>query len=102
MNPSELVAMMFSRGVWLFVRGGTLHYRAGSGSYTGELKQLVDENRPELTAWLSAGTAERRCICGCTEGEYHAIHGGRSVRPDCAKCWRFICFSIWGGEVREE
>ncbi len=102
MNSCELISMLFARGVRLFVRGGKLHYRASSDAYTHELQQLVDENRPELTAWLSTSGTGRPCICGSTEGEYHAIHGGQSVRQDCAKCRRFVCFPVWNGVICEK
>lgn len=37
------------------------------------------------------------CRCGSTSYLDFPIHGGRSVRRDCAACRRFIDFPIWYG-----
>lgn len=48
-------------------------------------------------------------ICGSTEYEDHPVHGGRSIRRDCNKCWKwdakcknkwhpFIRFVVWNGK----
>ena len=36
--------------------------------------------------------------CGSKETVEQTIHGGRSVRLDCAACGRFRRFAIWNGD----
>lgn len=36
--------------------------------------------------------------CGATKRREVPIHGGKSVRRDCAKCGRFLCFPVWYGK----
>lgn len=38
------------------------------------------------------------CRCRSTETVDVPIHDGASVRRDCARCGRFICWPIWHGE----
>jgi len=40
------------------------------------------------------------CRCGSTEYVDHPIHGGQSLRRDCARCGRFIGFPLWYGVPR--
>ena len=42
------------------------------------------------------------CRCGSTRFRDVPIHGGRSVRRDCAACGRFLGFPVWYGETRNE
>lgn len=37
----------------------------------------------------------RPCRCGSSFGVDVPIHGGKSVRRDCAKCNKFISFPVW-------
>jgi len=39
-----------------------------------------------------------RCRCGSTTWQDFPIHGGQSVRRDCGRCGRFVCFATWYGE----
>ena len=38
--------------------------------------------------------------CGCSRMKDIPIHGGRSIRRDCARCGRFKNFSVWYGEQK--
>jgi hypothetical protein len=38
--------------------------------------------------------------CGCRDFVDVPIHGGRSVRRDCAKCRLFLGFPIWYSRQR--
>ena len=50
----------------------------------------------ELGNTLKAGNIRTQiCRCGSTTWRDVTIHGGRSVRRDCAKCGRFLVFVIW-------
>lgn len=41
------------------------------------------------------------CVCGCKAWRDVPIHGGKSIRRDCAKCRRFISFPVWHGKAEE-
>jgi hypothetical protein len=43
-----------------------------------------------------------RCRCGSTFGVDVPIHGGDSVRRDCAKCGKFLFFRLWYGKELDE
>jgi hypothetical protein len=50
-----------------------------------------------------AGSAAPRCPhCGSAATRDVTIHGGRSVRRDCATCGRFISFPVWYDEAAPE
>jgi hypothetical protein len=38
------------------------------------------------------------CPCGSTKWRDVPIHGGRSIRRDCARCGRFLGFPLWYGQ----
>jgi hypothetical protein len=42
------------------------------------------------------------CRCGSTRWRDVPIHGGRSIRRDCARCGRFLSFPLWYGQREEE
>jgi hypothetical protein len=42
------------------------------------------------------------CPCGSTQWRDVPIHGGRSIRRDCARCGRFLSFPLWYGQREEE
>jgi hypothetical protein len=42
------------------------------------------------------------CPCGSTKWRDVPIHGGRSIRRDCARCGRFIAFPLWYGRKEDE
>jgi hypothetical protein len=42
-----------------------------------------------------------RCKCGSTEYRDTPIHGGQSMRRDCARCFRFVEFAVWYGQSNE-
>ena len=60
-------------------------------------KDLPDVSIPEPAPDTAALKTPRRkaCKCGCHETVSVPIHNGRSIRLDCAKCNRFIGFSVW-------
>lgn len=37
------------------------------------------------------------CRCGSTVWRDVPIHGGQSIRRDCARCSRFVGFTVWHG-----
>jgi hypothetical protein len=39
------------------------------------------------------------CRCGSTTWRDVPIHGGQSLRRDCAACRRFIKFAVWYGRI---
>jgi hypothetical protein len=39
------------------------------------------------------------CRCGSTRWRDVPIHGGRSIRRDCARCGRFLSFPLWYGRA---
>ncbi len=43
-------------------------------------------------------TPKPMCRCGSTTWRDVPIHGGQSVRRDCARCRRFIEFPVWYGK----
>ncbi|HUY88705.1 MAG TPA: hypothetical protein VMV10_08220 [Pirellulales bacterium] len=52
---------------------------------------------PAATENPPAERAAAVCRCGATTWRDVPIHGGRSIRRDCARCGRFIDFPIWYG-----
>jgi hypothetical protein len=38
------------------------------------------------------------CRCGGTTWRDVPIHGGESIRRDCGRCGRFLCFPFWYGK----
>jgi hypothetical protein len=42
------------------------------------------------------------CRCGSTRWRDVPIHGGRSIRRDCARCGRFLSFPLWYGHKEDE
>jgi hypothetical protein len=48
--------------------------------------------------WLGTPKVAGGCICGSRETVDVAIHNGRSTRRDCARCGRFLAFTVWHGE----
>ena len=42
------------------------------------------------------------CPCGSTQWRDVPIHGGRSIRRDCARCGRFLSFPLWYGHKEDE
>jgi len=42
--------------------------------------------------------AAKICRCGAAKWRDVPIHDGRSIRRDCARCGRFIDFTVWYGK----
>jgi hypothetical protein len=84
------------------------HHR-GLEAVVEEIETFVADHAPLPPCWedpfphhrdrhdLPAGVA---CCdrCGATETADIPIHGGQSVRQDCARCGRFRRFSAWYGK----
>jgi len=72
--------------------------RVYKGDLLAALKSCAleaDKYRTE-PAVASAPEARRLCPrCGAKQSRDVPIHGGRSVRRDCAKCQRFLEFPVW-------
>jgi hypothetical protein len=48
MTPGELLRLLETRSVRLFIRDGFFKYRAPAGAYTNELRALVAQHRQTL------------------------------------------------------
>jgi len=60
------------------------------------LLQLVP-NTSVATQDAPADRTRPVCRCGATTWRDVPIHGGQSVRRDCARCGRFLEFPVWYG-----
>ena len=95
--------------------GGGLTIDAPQGALTPALVTRLKAHKAELLALLrpapdAAPTppvatsdapskpTEPVCRCESTTWRDVPIHDGRSIRRDCARCGRFIDFSIWYGK----
>jgi len=66
-----------------------------------ELRASLTAPRTQPTTRLPTPAGTDLCDrCGSIETTDATIHDGRSVRRDCARCGRFIRFSVWYGEPR--
>jgi hypothetical protein len=108
----QLLADCDSLGIRLLVAGADgLTIDAPKDALTPDLLDRLKAHKPELLESLRptpevappvSAVAENRpatpvCRCGSTAWRDFPIHGGRSVRRDCAVCRRFIDFPIWYG-----
>jgi hypothetical protein len=70
-----------------------------------EVVPLVEFRQPKATP-PPRKTKPRKpdaiCPCGSTQWRDVPIHGGRSIRRDCARCGRFIAFPLWYGRKEDE
>ncbi|OHB77742.1 MAG: hypothetical protein A2W31_03425 [Planctomycetes bacterium RBG_16_64_10] len=96
---TSLLADLRALGVSVGVEGDRLWY-APRSAVTSELLDRLRRHREDLLLLLGR-TAVRCDRCRSTEYRDVSIHGGRSVRRDCAKCGRFLDFPVWYGVNRE-
>jgi hypothetical protein len=59
--------------------------------------QIWPERSPQPIAMPAVAGVDCCDRCGATETVSQEIHGGRSVRLDCAACGRFRKFTTWHG-----
>lgn len=66
-------------------------------------KPIDSMDRPPVFHWRRPPATRRGCCPRCGYREYRdvPIHGGRSIRRDCARCERFLCFPVWYGQPAE-
>jgi hypothetical protein len=105
MSLAHLLADVARLGITLEARGDRLRYRPRS-AVTPELVERLTAHKAELLAMLlpTPGMAPASlptapavpvCRCGSTTWRDVPIHGGQSLRRDCAVCGRFIAFPVW-------
>ncbi|MBX3426610.1 MAG: hypothetical protein KF688_13095 [Pirellulales bacterium] len=96
MTVAELLADCNTHGVRLAARdGGGLAIDAPQAELTPGLLEALTARKAELLAMLLPTDATAVCRCGSTAWRDVVIHGGQSVRRDCAICGRFANFPIW-------
>jgi len=100
-----LLAECESHGVRLLLADdGGLTIDAPEKALTAALIERLKISKPDLVALLSGNTHRRgnidalKCRCGSTQWRDIPIHGGRSIRRDCAACKRFLEFAVWYGK----
>lgn len=99
MTVAELLAYCNAHGVRLAARdSGGLEIDAPQAALTPALLECLAARKAELLATLTAPAAPPVCRCGSTSWHDVPIHGGQSVRRDCAGCRRFIGFPNWYGK----
>ena len=95
---SPVVGLLFelrSRGIKIGAQNGLLWYEPKS-SVDADLLERLREHKPTLMTLLRVD-ASRCHRCGSSKYVDVSIHGGRSVRRDCARCGRFVTFPKWYG-----
>ncbi len=56
----------------------------------------IREYKPEILKRLRHEIRDKVCEhCGTSDSVAVPIHEGRSTRLDCARCGRFLRFSVW-------
>jgi hypothetical protein len=95
MTAMQLLADLRQRGIKLAAHDGRLrfHPKAAVGP---QLLLTLRRHKAELLALLLGEPLTCR-RCGTAGILEVLIHGGRSVRRDCAQCGRFVEFPIWYG-----
>jgi hypothetical protein len=66
--------------------GGTVKVIAGDGGSSTPPRRS------------SAPATAGRCRCGCEQWDDVPVHGGQSLRRDCARCGRYQRFVVWYGK----
>ena len=94
----DLLAHLRALGVSVGVQGDRLWYEPRS-VVAPELVDRLRRHKADLLLLLG-GVAVRCDRCRSTEYRDVSIHGGRSVRRDCARCGRFLDFPVWYGVRR--
>jgi hypothetical protein len=61
----------------------------------GDMAATPCDESPAVDA--SERATRRCCRCGSNETIDVSIHGGQSIRRECAMCGRFVGFPVWYG-----
>lgn len=98
MNARQLLADLTRRRIRLEARGEKLRFFPEEA--VGPLLLAgLRKHKPDLLALLRGEEVPSGCErCGLTETIDVPIHGGQSLRRDCARCGRFIEFPVWYGK----
>lgn len=96
---AEVLAECEAKGVRLLpTADGGLEVDATPDALTEPLLERLRRSKSELLTWLQKLETTTPCHrCGATTWSDTPIHGGRSVRRDCARCGRFVDFPVWYG-----
>lgn len=113
MTAAELLAEFDRLGIRLEVDGHRLRYHPRSAATPDVLDRLRTHKAALLaTLRLTSGGGPTVpvdateatvlppaavCRCGSTKWRDVPIHGGQTIRRDCARCGRFIDFPLWHG-----
>ena len=96
-SAAELMANLARLGIRLEADANRLLYWPRS-AVTPDLAERVKAHKGELLAILRPSVEAQSITCArCRSVEFRdtPIHGGHSVRRDCARCGRFIDFPKW-------
>lgn len=89
----DLLAKLAAADVRLSVRGIRIALDAPNEALTPELIDSIKEHHAALREHLQL---HGPCLrCGSEEHIDVPIHGGRSIRRDCARCHQTKGFSVW-------
>jgi hypothetical protein len=67
-----------------------------------EAVSLAEFRKPKTPPPRKPKRPDAVCRCGSTQWRDVPIHGGRSIRRDCARCGRFLAFPLWYGRKEDE
>jgi hypothetical protein len=98
---AELLRHCDALGVRLSPAGdGGLSIDAPQAALTTALLDRLAARKADLLALLQPAAPDAIPVCRCGSPSWRdvAIHGGQSVRRDCAHCGRFIMFPVWYGQ----
>ena len=89
----ELIGTLKSkdRSLTAFVAGGA------NGEW--RIREINDSEDPFTFGWTVKKPPATLGVCRCGSQHHHdvKIHGGQSIRRDCARCERFLRFVVWYG-----
>jgi hypothetical protein len=94
---ADLLAELRRLGVAVGVQGDRL-WAEPKSAIDPDLVGRLRQHKPTLLALLRAD-APRCGSCGTRQFVDVSIHGGRSVRRDCARCGQFVSFPVWHGKT---
>lgn len=92
-NISSIIHELSQAGVVITVDAqNRLRARALKGVMTTSLKARIAEHKTSIASAIQLSLCQK---CGSQEFIDVTIHGGNSVRRDCAKCGRTAGFPVW-------
>jgi hypothetical protein len=92
-NITSLIQELSQAGVAMRVDArNRLLAMAPKGVMTTSLKAIIAEHKACIASTIQLSICQK---CGSEEFIDVAIHGGNSVRRDCAKCGRTMGFPVW-------